>query len=390
MLADVTPRQLLGLAGPMLPESYRRGLQDFQPAAGAFKIDYALSEPIPWRAAECRRAATVHLGGTLEEIEASEATFASDRPFCLLVQPSLFDPSRAPTGKHTAWVYCQSAERLSGRPHGHDRAAAGTVCARVQRVRAGAQGVGTGSVRGMEPQPRGRRCVRRGHGPEAACVPADSFALPGWTSWALSVWVIDTAWGGGAWHGRNARRAGGSGRSPPAQLTTKSRRDHDGQRERRLSPTTSVNSAGRRSSLRDECGTRCEVTGCAGNQLPPSAFVAVFSSSTSLSRAAAVRRDLGVNNRPLFLLDRLTHGGKCFYAVAGVEAGRVDHVLKPWAIGQAGWIKEGTFRLHQGGVDGRAGGRCGVCAEGLLKVGGCGGQVVRGLVEWGEVKVRRG
>ena len=106
VLADVTPRQLLGLAGPVLPEGYRRRLQAFRPAAGAFKIDYALSAPIPWRAAECRRAATVHLGGTLEEIEASEAEFASDRPFCLLVQPSLFDPSRAPEGRHTAWVYC--------------------------------------------------------------------------------------------------------------------------------------------------------------------------------------------------------------------------------------------------------------------------------------------
>jgi len=105
-LADVTPRQLLRIAGGALPHVYRRQLERFQYGAGAFKVDYALSEPIPWRAKECRRAATVHLGGTLAEIAASERTFTSDRPFVLLVQPSLFDETRAPTGKHTAWAYC--------------------------------------------------------------------------------------------------------------------------------------------------------------------------------------------------------------------------------------------------------------------------------------------
>ncbi len=105
-LADVTPRQLLRIAGNKLPESYRKQLEVFRYGAGSFKIDYALSEPIPWTARECGRAATVHLGGTLEEIGTSERMLAADRPFVLLVQPSLFDPTRAPVGKHTAWAYC--------------------------------------------------------------------------------------------------------------------------------------------------------------------------------------------------------------------------------------------------------------------------------------------
>jgi phytoene dehydrogenase-like protein len=105
-LADVTPRQLLRIAGGSLPEDYRRQLEEFRYGAGAFKIDYALSEPIPWTAPECGRAATVHLCGSFEEIVASERTFLSEKPFVLLVQPSLFDTTRAPEGKHTAWAYC--------------------------------------------------------------------------------------------------------------------------------------------------------------------------------------------------------------------------------------------------------------------------------------------
>jgi phytoene dehydrogenase-like protein len=106
ILADITPRQLLRMAGDALPISYRRQMERFRYGAGAFKVDYALSAPIPWTASECSRAATVHLGGTLEEIVASERQFMSDRPFVILVQPSLFDPTRAPAGKHTAWAYC--------------------------------------------------------------------------------------------------------------------------------------------------------------------------------------------------------------------------------------------------------------------------------------------
>jgi phytoene dehydrogenase-like protein len=117
ILADVTPRQLLRIAGLVLPPPYRRQLERFRYGAGTFKIDYALNSPIPWTANECSRAATVHLGGTLEEIVASERHFTSDTPFVLVVQPSLFDPTRAPAGHHTAWAYCHvpngsAADRL--------------------------------------------------------------------------------------------------------------------------------------------------------------------------------------------------------------------------------------------------------------------------------------
>jgi phytoene dehydrogenase-like protein len=109
-LLDVTPLQLLRLAGARLPGPYARRLGRFRHGSGAFKLDYALSAPIPWRARECARAGTVHLGGTLEEIAASEAAVARgelpDRPYAIVAQPSLFDPTRAPAGRHTAWVYC--------------------------------------------------------------------------------------------------------------------------------------------------------------------------------------------------------------------------------------------------------------------------------------------
>ena len=109
-LCDLTPRQLVKVAGPRLSESYKRRLGKYRYGAAAFKVDYALSAPIPWKARECRRAASVHLGGSFEEIAASEKAVRdgqpAERPFVLLAQPSLFDSSRAPTGKHTAWAYC--------------------------------------------------------------------------------------------------------------------------------------------------------------------------------------------------------------------------------------------------------------------------------------------
>lgn len=107
---DVTPRQLLALAGDRLSGRNKRQLERFRYGPGAFKVDYALSSPIPWRAPECLRAATVHLGGHFDEVAASEETVRlgshPEHPFVLLVQPSLFDPLRAPAGKHTAWAYC--------------------------------------------------------------------------------------------------------------------------------------------------------------------------------------------------------------------------------------------------------------------------------------------
>ena len=107
---NLTPRQILRVAGDRLTSRYRKALRRFRYGAGVFKVDWALSAPIPWRAQECARAATVHLGGTQEEIVASERRPArgehADRPFVLLAQPSLFDPSRAPEGQHTVWAYC--------------------------------------------------------------------------------------------------------------------------------------------------------------------------------------------------------------------------------------------------------------------------------------------
>lgn len=109
-MCDVAPRQLLALAGDRLSAEYKRSLERFQHGAGAFKIDYALSEPVPWRAAECQRAITVHLGGTFEEIAEAEHAVArgrvAERPFVLAAQPTLFDLTRAPHGKHVLWAYC--------------------------------------------------------------------------------------------------------------------------------------------------------------------------------------------------------------------------------------------------------------------------------------------
>lgn len=110
ILCDLTPRQVLSLAGERLQKTYRKAMEEFEYGPGAFKIDYALSAPIPWRARECRRAATVHVGGPLEEIARSEDAAArgriADRPFVLVAQPTLFDPTRAPEGRHIAWAYC--------------------------------------------------------------------------------------------------------------------------------------------------------------------------------------------------------------------------------------------------------------------------------------------
>src|SRR5882762_1879587 len=110
ILCDVTPRQLLRIAGQCLSDSYKRQLERFRYGPGVFKVDYALSDPIPLKASEFLRAATVHLGGSFEEIARSEQAVRNgrhpDSPFVLLAQPSLFDSSRAPATKHTAWAYC--------------------------------------------------------------------------------------------------------------------------------------------------------------------------------------------------------------------------------------------------------------------------------------------
>jgi phytoene dehydrogenase-like protein len=109
VLLDVTPRQFLALAGDEAPARYRKALEKYRYGPGVVKVDYALSGPVPWAAPECAQAATVHLGGTLDEISAAEATVSAgrhpDRPYVLVAQQSLFDPTRAPAGKHTLWAY---------------------------------------------------------------------------------------------------------------------------------------------------------------------------------------------------------------------------------------------------------------------------------------------
>jgi phytoene dehydrogenase-like protein len=109
-LLDVTPRQVLAMAADRLPAGYRRQLEGFRYGPGVFKVDWALDGPIPWRDPATLRAGTVHLGGTYREIAASEDAVGrgrhADKPYVLLVQPTIADPSRAPEGKHVAWAYC--------------------------------------------------------------------------------------------------------------------------------------------------------------------------------------------------------------------------------------------------------------------------------------------
>jgi phytoene dehydrogenase-like protein len=115
VLFDVTPRQLLRIAGYHLPSGYRSRLSRFRYGPGVFKVDYALSEPVPWTNPDGRRAGSLHLGGTLKEIAAAEADVAAgrhpDKPFVLIAQQSVFDATRAPDGQHTLWAYCHTPSR---------------------------------------------------------------------------------------------------------------------------------------------------------------------------------------------------------------------------------------------------------------------------------------
>jgi phytoene dehydrogenase-like protein len=134
VMLDVGPRQLLEIAGDRLPAGYRRRLSRYRYGVGSFKVDYALSAPIPWRDQSCLRAPTVHLGATLEEIAISERSawrgIPAQRPFVLLAQPSLFDPTRAPSGRHTAWAYCHV-------PPGCDLDMTGAIEAQIARFAPG-------------------------------------------------------------------------------------------------------------------------------------------------------------------------------------------------------------------------------------------------------------
>jgi phytoene dehydrogenase-like protein len=136
-LFDVTPRQLLGILGQGMPRGYARRLGRFRYGPGVFKLDWALSGPIPWQNAECLQAGTVHLSGSLADVSASEARIHTggivDRPFTLLVQPSLFDASRAPPGQHTAWAYCHV-------PHGSTWDGTEAIESHIERFAPGFRG----------------------------------------------------------------------------------------------------------------------------------------------------------------------------------------------------------------------------------------------------------
>ncbi len=136
VLLDLTPRQVVAIAGDRLPASYRQQLERFRYGPGVFKIDWALDGPIPWQDAQTARAATVHLGGSMRDVAVSEEAVGrgavTDRPFVLLVQPTIADPSRAPEGKHVAWAYCHV-------PNGSTTGMTGAIEDQVERFAPGFQ-----------------------------------------------------------------------------------------------------------------------------------------------------------------------------------------------------------------------------------------------------------
>lgn len=134
VLLDVSPQQFLAMAGDALPPAHRAAYEQFKPGPGTCKVDWALSAPIPWSSDLCRRAGTVHLGASMDEIVQSEHDawngIVNAAPYVLLSQPSLFDPTRAPAGKHTAWAYCHL-------PNGSTADATAAIQAQVERFAPG-------------------------------------------------------------------------------------------------------------------------------------------------------------------------------------------------------------------------------------------------------------
>jgi phytoene dehydrogenase-like protein len=131
---DVTPHQLLRMAGDRLPPGYRRAMQRFQYGPGVCKVDWALDGPVPWQSEACMESATVHVGGSMAEVSRSEADVNAGRhpemPFCVVAQPGVVDPSRAPAGKHALWGYCHV-------PAGSDADMAGRIEAQIERFAPG-------------------------------------------------------------------------------------------------------------------------------------------------------------------------------------------------------------------------------------------------------------
>ncbi|MDZ7773691.1 MAG: NAD(P)/FAD-dependent oxidoreductase [Balneolaceae bacterium] len=157
-LFDLTPRQVLDIAGDAIPSAYREKLKAFRYGAGVFKLDLALDGPIPWRDERCRRAGTVHLGGELQEMAAAERETADgghpDRPYVLLAQQSLFDETRAPEGKHTCWAYCHT-------PNGSTVDMSEAILKQIERFAPGFRDlvIGTHAMNAMDMQAYNRNYI---------------------------------------------------------------------------------------------------------------------------------------------------------------------------------------------------------------------------------------
>ncbi len=133
-MLDITPRQILSLDDGLLPQDYKEQLDRYRYGPGVYKLDLAMDAPIPWRAKQCLQAGTVHLGGTMEEIMATERAVwngvDNQFPFVILAQPSLFDPTRAPEGKHVVWAYCHV-------PHGSEKDMKEPILDQIERFAPG-------------------------------------------------------------------------------------------------------------------------------------------------------------------------------------------------------------------------------------------------------------
>src|SRR5947199_5913044 len=134
VIFDVTPRQLADIAGDELPAAYVKKLRRFRYGPGVFKMDFAVDGEVPWRAEGCRHSATVHVGGTIEEINRHESAIwrgeTTDKPFVLVAQQSLFDDTRAPAGKQTLWAYCHV-------PHGSTKDMSEAIESQLERFAPG-------------------------------------------------------------------------------------------------------------------------------------------------------------------------------------------------------------------------------------------------------------
>ena len=165
ILFDTSPQALAGIAADRLPAGYRQRLQRYRHGPAAYKLDLALSEPIPWRTTACRRAGTVHVGGTLEEIAQAEAAIwrgeLPARPFMLVGQQSLCDPTRAPAGRHTAWIYAHVPAGFDGDATERAARSRRTVRPRFSRHHPGHPRHATGRLPGVQRQLPRRRHHRR-------------------------------------------------------------------------------------------------------------------------------------------------------------------------------------------------------------------------------------